>query len=78
MNHTRFPREDHLPYWASGQQSYEGWSCRVYTCGSILCNSDRHINNIIAPPSPARISAFNTVSKAGDFSTLASKYQLSL
>ena len=29
MNHTRFPKEDHLPYWASGQQSYEGWSCRT-------------------------------------------------
>ena len=29
MNHTRFPKEDHLPYWASGQQSYEGWSCGV-------------------------------------------------
>jgi len=28
VNHTRFPKEDHLPYWASGQQSYEGWSCR--------------------------------------------------
>ena len=29
MNHTRFPKEDHLPYWASGQQSYEEWSCRM-------------------------------------------------
>jgi len=28
VNHTRFPKEDHLPYSASGQQSYEGWSCR--------------------------------------------------
>jgi len=28
VNHTRFPKEDHLRYWASGQQSYEGWSCR--------------------------------------------------
>jgi len=28
VNHTRFPKEDHLPYWASGQQSCEGWSCR--------------------------------------------------
>jgi len=28
VNHTRFPKEDHLPYWASGQQSYEGRSCR--------------------------------------------------
>jgi len=31
VNHTRFPKEDHLPYWSSGQQSYEGWSCRVPT-----------------------------------------------
>jgi len=29
VNHTRFPKEDHLPYWASGQQRYKGWwSCR--------------------------------------------------
>jgi len=27
VNHTCFPKDDHLPYWASGQQSYEGWSC---------------------------------------------------
>jgi len=29
VNHTRFPKEDHLPYCASGKQSYEGWSCRI-------------------------------------------------
>jgi len=29
VKHTRFPKEDHLPYWASGQQSYEGWSSRT-------------------------------------------------
>jgi len=29
VNHTLFLKEDCLPYWASGQQSYEGWSCRV-------------------------------------------------
>jgi len=31
VNHTRFPKEGHLPYWASGQQSYEGWSCILST-----------------------------------------------
>jgi len=31
VNHTRFAKEDHLPNWASGQQSYEGWSCKMPT-----------------------------------------------
>ena len=39
MNHTRFPKEDHLPDWASGQQSYEGWSCRSWSWCNMLCTS---------------------------------------
>jgi len=36
VSHTRFPKEDHLPdLSASGQQSYEGWSCRIETCRSV-------------------------------------------
>jgi len=31
VNHTRFPQEDHLRYWASGQQRFEAWSCRIST-----------------------------------------------
>jgi len=40
VNHTRFPKEDHLPYWASGQQRYEGWSC--ITWREIVLRSWRH------------------------------------
>jgi len=28
VNHTRFPEEDHLPYWARrNNKSYKSWSC---------------------------------------------------
>jgi len=38
VNQTRFPKEDHLPYWASGQQSYEEWSCRTTLHRATLCS----------------------------------------
>jgi len=42
VNHTRFPKEDHLPYCASGQQSYEGWSCRTAS-SKTYCNCVRTV-----------------------------------
>jgi len=30
VNHTSFPKEDHLADWARGdKQSYKGWLCRM-------------------------------------------------
>jgi len=30
VNHTHFPKETHLPYWAHrGKKRQEGWSCRL-------------------------------------------------
>jgi hypothetical protein len=46
VNHTSFPKEDHLPYWASGQQSYEGWLCTAYIKGVCVGVTIGHLNSI--------------------------------